>query len=759
MSSQDKRGAPSLSEEDFQRIQNSLIELKNKNYALEEQCRKQKSALGETSARCSVLEQELGKAQRAIAKSKKATEVQLLMQDNDLLKKKLHSQEEEFRVQNQTLLTELSNLVTINEKMEAEIKSLSTSDVSSASSASSSLPDRPLTAEITSLREENVTLLSRMNSDRESAQRELTGLKKTLRRATEDNEALKGQLEKAQAAAALAGRRSPETVDVMGGGVSFKRQQSESGGDGTEANADILDSQQQQKLRGENERLSAQLQSGFDGFNSFKQKKAEEVQQLNEKIEAMTRKMEVYSPERFSSIENGLESCRAQLSSATSEISELRQKCAECDLEKCRLEKELEETNMTSERRKANLDEMAITMQSNADENANTIALLEKQLSGMKSEAESTADRLQEARDEAERCKKSETESRRALGGAKAEAQELKASLEGVQRGLEERLQREGESHRDEMSILKQESEMVARDLRTQLEISNAQRAEFEESIAHLDQEMRDRQEDLKIGEKKNSALLKDLKRQLRQEKQINEKLQEKIKVYGFSGGEANSEPRSEIEADRSSISSWSMMSGNNDGAHSRSTPIPVPSNATSSSAASPAAASGGIEPLPRDGSPRAQNPSSSPAPTTATMMSSDDQVLLLDKINSLQEGRLTLEERVHMLEHSAAAMADELLKKSAIIQYYCMEERHKKTAIGSRGNNGSVPSTPTSDKVKKIVDLFVHPDSETRREVQRMQNMLEEALTKNMHLTGDLESMSQEVVRLSKLAATGNDE
>ena len=94
-------------------------------------------------------------------------------------------------------MSSLFQLLTINEKMEAEMKSLSTSDVSSASSsASSSLPDRPLTAEITSLREENVTLLSRMNSDRESAQRELTGLKKTLRRATEDNEALKGHLEK-----------------------------------------------------------------------------------------------------------------------------------------------------------------------------------------------------------------------------------------------------------------------------------------------------------------------------------------------------------------------------------------------------------------------------------------------------------------------------------------------------------------------------------------------------------------------------------
>ena len=73
------------------------------------------SALGDATARCSVLEQELGKAQRTIAKSKRATEVQLLMQDNDSLKKKLHSQEEEFRAQNQTLLTELSNVSCISE--------------------------------------------------------------------------------------------------------------------------------------------------------------------------------------------------------------------------------------------------------------------------------------------------------------------------------------------------------------------------------------------------------------------------------------------------------------------------------------------------------------------------------------------------------------------------------------------------------------------------------------------------------------------
>jgi hypothetical protein len=72
------------------------------------------SALGDVSAKCNVLEAELSKAHKTIAKSKKATEVQLLMQDNESLKRKLRSQEEDFRAQNQTLLTELSNVSAFN---------------------------------------------------------------------------------------------------------------------------------------------------------------------------------------------------------------------------------------------------------------------------------------------------------------------------------------------------------------------------------------------------------------------------------------------------------------------------------------------------------------------------------------------------------------------------------------------------------------------------------------------------------------------
>ena len=78
--------------------------------------------------------------------------------------------------------------------------------------------------------------------------------------------------------------------------------------------------------------------------------------------------------------------------------------------------------------------------------------------------------------------------------------------------------------------------------------------------------------------------------------------------------------------------------------------------------------------------------------------------------------------------------------------------------------NVRSTPSTPSSDKVKtfvdkldKFVNLETQKESMHKKEVSNMQKMLEETLLKNMHLQQDLENMSQELVRLSKLAVAGD--
>ena len=68
-----------------------------------------------------MLQQELARAQKTIEKSKKISEVQRVLQDNESLQRKLISQEEEFRLQNQTLMTELNLVVSQTDKLELQL--------------------------------------------------------------------------------------------------------------------------------------------------------------------------------------------------------------------------------------------------------------------------------------------------------------------------------------------------------------------------------------------------------------------------------------------------------------------------------------------------------------------------------------------------------------------------------------------------------------------------------------------------------------
>ena len=54
------------------------------------------------------IEKDYQKAQRTLEKSRKAKDVEMLFAENESLQRKLCSQEEEFRFQNQTLLNELA---------------------------------------------------------------------------------------------------------------------------------------------------------------------------------------------------------------------------------------------------------------------------------------------------------------------------------------------------------------------------------------------------------------------------------------------------------------------------------------------------------------------------------------------------------------------------------------------------------------------------------------------------------------------------
>lgn len=110
------------------------------------------------------------------------------------------------------------------------------------------------------------------------------------------------------------------------------------------------------------------------------------------------------------------------------------------------------------------------------------------------------------------------------------------------------------------------------------------------------------------------------------------------------------------------------------------------------------------------------------------------------------------LEEKVKHLEVSCSSMAEDICRKSSIIETYVMDSRigFSGGAVGGHGGHGGVLAERGG--LGSVLRDLVKPGDENLREMnKKLQNMLEEQLTKNMHLQKDLELLSQELVCLSK--------
>ena len=392
----------------------------------------------------------------------------------------------------------------------------------------------------------------------------------------------------------------------------------------------------------------------------------------------------------------------------------------------------------TCESRKKLLDEMAIHIQKKTSETDEAVEKVKKELIMCQSTIQERDIEIQGLKEDIEKCKSKENGLIRKINDFESKEADFEMELNQIQTKSDKEISEAQESAKDELKIIKAENEIALRDLTMQLEIANAQKSEFEETVEQLKQEMKDQVEERKIGDKKGQALIKDLKKQLLAEKTRNEKLSEKLKEAHFEVEKpiANSTfsevSKSECDADRTSNSSWSIYSGQNDNVR--------------------------IESISNEHSPSPElQPQSLPKNANSDPISADFGAMV-EKLSGIEEEKWSLQQKVEMLEISAAAMADDLVKKSNIIQFYCMEGKQDHKVKKESVQSSSTPAKDKIKNVKKVMDFLVHPDqldAQYKEEVQRMQRMLEETLTKNMHLQKDLEHLSQEVVRLSKLVPT----
>jgi len=337
-------------------------------------------------------------------------------------------------------------------------------------------------------------------------------------------------------------------------------------------------------------------------------------------------------------------------------------------------------------------------------------------------------------------------------------------------------------------------------ELETQLELTNVQKVEFEEKSIRLEGEIRDLLEEKKVIERKGLTRLKELKKELVKEQRRSEKMQEKLKDCFIDTESNHSDQTKDLDADRSSISSWSLMSGQNDRDRETSTPCQLSPGLASSysetslnnldhntnrvgrSEGKLQQQSGGQlnnhlsssqsntsfkAPLHGSSSHDISNQESNMNHGTSANNKHPETDLLLEKITALQQDKWKLEENLSMLEQSGAAMADEIVRKNNLIQFYCMDSRkppdtsRKSDTRKSFGSNSQLNQNASgAEKMKQFVgklDRLVNSDQQTEnhnKEMQRLQQMLEETLTKNMYLQQNMDTMSQEIVRLSKLVA-----
>ncbi|XP_058873065.1 GRIP1-associated protein 1-like isoform X2 [Acipenser ruthenus] len=447
----------------------------------------------------------------------------------------------------------------------------------------------------------------------------------------------------------------------------------------------------------------------------------------------------------------------SQLQEATRASGRLLEQLTELEQEKEKLQKDLEEMHKIADKRKAMLDEMAIgTAQEKSrhkEEMSDVRLQHEKEVLSIRAKYERELRGLHEEKHRTEEEIRAQLREERArsreLEGLQQIVEELKLqiqSMEGTKGWFERRLREAEETieknlleKQDEIRNLHEEHAARLQEKDSEIERVKQQMGEVEKerddqvtTISNLKQEIKDTVDGQRILEKKGSSALKDLKRQLQLERKRADKLQERLQeIFTNSKTKTGLEELvlSEIRSpshtqtgDSSSISSFSYREMMKEG------------TAAQSSSKS------------NTGSPQSQRPAE---------LSDDEVGELFQRLAEVQQEKWMLEEKVKHLEVSCSSMADDICKKSSIIERYIMDRR-RDVSPATAGTHGGHPAHPERGILGAVLRDLVKPGDENLREMnKKLQNMLEEQLTKNMHLQKDLEILSQEIVQLSKGCAS----
>ncbi|XP_039629905.1 GRIP1-associated protein 1 isoform X2 [Polypterus senegalus] len=837
--------AQALSEEEFHRLQAQLLELRSQNYQLSDDLRKNSAELAALRVRSTALEKDFTKAQKALNKSKKAQEVDALLSENEMLQGKLHSQEDDFRLQNSTLMQELSKLCSQIEQLEQENQRMREGlGVASVIARPESIP---VDGELLRLQAENSALQKNMaalqkrydlevhaskrtsvngiqstenenaislgdgesshgqtdsasretvdripteNNDQETAKytileqriKELSEVELQLQMEREEKKLLKEQLQALELSKQTEMTKLQEEITKVSEKLKKKQEsyvrlqmEKETLYNDSRTKIDEIQQKKEEDLKSlniRNQKLQADLQAVNQTTNELKEQlasrqkehelalhvlknqiqttKTQEMNLLRDQNMALTLDLEQIRSDKENFLAQ-IDDLNSQLQEAHHANGRLLEQLTELGQERDSLQQELEESRKTADKRKSMLDEMAIEMAQeksfHKEELSNVRLQHEKEVLSIRAKYERELRELHEekhrAMDEVKTQLNEERTKIQKLEGLQHIVDELQQQIQSMEstKGWFERRLKEAEEtieknlleYQDEVKKLQaghnedlQRKEDEKESIKQTLAVMEHERDAHASAIVSLKQEIKDTLDGQRILEKKGSSALKDLKRQLHLERKRADKLQERLQeiltntktrtgLEELVLSEISSPSRTQT-GDSSSVSSFSYREMMKEG--------PTQQSGSKSNTSSP----------------QSQRPAD---------LSDDEISELFQRLAEVQQEKWMLEEKVKHLEVSCSSMAEDICKKSAIIETYVMESRIDVSNAASAGQaeRGTLSS---------VLRDLVKPGDENLREMnKKLQNMLEEQLTKNMHLQKDLEVLSQEIVRLSKECAS----
>ena len=301
--------------------------------------------------------------------------------------------------------------------------------------------------------------------------------------------------------------------------------------------------------------------------------------------------------------------------------------------------------------------------------------------------------------------------------------------------------------------LITETSSLEVTELKEKLSNKEGEITLLRKEMESMSRKVEDNVEERKIHEKKGLMMVKELKKQIQNEKKRADKLQEKLSQFlsessheldignstcGSSSCNHTScenrlnpsdNPAAQNNDTSSSISSWSFMPGKK--GHRRNSSLQsgqsIPNDHSPPTSGSPSAVT-------NDG-----NVDVSTCSNVSILESENSQ--LVSRVSSMQEEKWVMEERLAQLQKAFDKLSGENESKSQIIKFYCMEGRSDAASNSSRTRSDKMT-------VKRVFDFIKDKGDGNLKEInQKLQRILEETLIKNMHLHQDLERLSNQLV------------